>query len=233
MPRMLIAFLLLLIPLDLGILAMNDLKVDHFTIRYPGDSAFKSSNANKPNPNLPNLSDHGKELEEKFARDLHQNPGIQNRIGGERVASSWWEHIHAESSRDIHHTMMNMYADDIKELKDRKKSTSGKQTFLLKKEKKLHKKHEEAKQERDKHREKMRDIRKDAYIHKEAGNFTDKDVHYVTQMFHDDSASLGYLSDGRHISSPRNPELSKSRSANFSSEPSSSPKLARSRSGKA
>jgi hypothetical protein len=212
------AILLLLISNDLGTSAMNDHR-SMLRTRIPLLHDTDKRNTNGPNPNLPNLSVQGKEVEEELAK--HYHPTNTKAVGTSRAFKLWWRHGQEEIQRNTHHRKMNNYANDIKEYEKYKQSTMGKAQSKIpmlrkmqdKKGVKLNEKYNNAKQERDEHRQTMRDIANDANVHKKAGNFIDHDVAYVTQPNLSDSYEIGFLSDGRHISSPRNPKLTRSRSA--------------------
>lgn len=231
-------FIVLLISFNLGVLA-----TDHVYIRASKEPSTRPSpNVNVPNPDLPNLSVHGKKVEEELASSLRINPNYQQRhVAGDRVFSTWWGYGHGEKERNLQQIAMNDYTNEIKAHQKSKNSMIGKlksklpnlKTKQKERERELNEKYNNAKQEREKARQSMRDIANDANVHKKAGNFNDYDVRYATRMFFEDSHKLGFLSDGRHVSSPRNPKFARSRSATSTSSSPTSPNLRKSRSGKA
>lgn len=127
-------------------------------IRIPLLRDTDKRNANSPNPNLPNLSIQGKEVEEELAK--HYHPINTKAVGISRASKLWWRHGQEEIERNTHHKKMNRYTDDIKEHEKYKQLIIGKAKskipILKKKQDKkgveLNEKYNNAKQERDKHR---------------------------------------------------------------------------------
>ncbi|PWN38171.1 uncharacterized protein FA14DRAFT_153501 [Meira miltonrushii] len=210
------AALLLLFLFGLGTLAMKGDRIE----MLDGSHKRLSAKANTPNPNLDNLSVHGKKVENLLTK--HDKSTVVH----DRVFESWWNHADAENNRNREHSTMNMHAEEIESHEKKKKSIIGrvrsKIPILSKKDEQkgiaLHQKFNHAKQKKDKYRQVMREVASDAAIHHKAGNFVDHDVRYVTQMNFDNSSELGYRSDGRHVTTAPN-------------SPPGSPKLTRSGSG--
>ncbi|MCO5565630.1 hypothetical protein L7F22_019304 [Adiantum nelumboides] len=172
-------FIVLLISFNLGVLA-----TDHVYIRASKEPSTRPSpNVNVPNPDLPNLSVHGKKVEEELASSLRINPNYQQRhVAGDRVFSTWWGYGHGEKERNLQQIAMNDYTNEIKAHQKSKNSMIGKlksklpnlKTKQKERERELNEKYNNAKQEREKARQSMRDIANDANVHKKAVWSVDK-----------------------------------------------------------
>ncbi|PWN38199.1 uncharacterized protein FA14DRAFT_177473 [Meira miltonrushii] len=183
------------------------------------DSSKRPASANTPNPNLKDLSRHARAIEEHLH---HVHP---SEVGTYRVNELYKVHGEAEIQRNKQQHHMNVDSqmmqghENIKAGDKRvRKMLHGTRAEEKQKEIAMHDNYNNAKEERDKHRKTMRNIKSDARIHQKAGNFVEQDVRFVTQMNFDHSRQLGFRKDGSHVSSVPNSPTGSPRGS-----PSSSP----------
>lgn len=168
---------------------------DNHILPLEDDSLRTSSRANIAQPNLKGLSIVGKNVERTLENDYRPN---SKNIGIIRPQRLKWENSQAEIQRNYHHRNMNRYNEAIQDLEKSKKTTLGRVKTKLpilshklkQKEDNLRENAMFHKQEREKHRQTMRDVASDAQVHQKQGNFIDHDVKYVTQVNLHDSHLL-------------------------------------------
>lgn len=195
-----------------------------FHIVNCGDTEHRS-NYNRPNPDLPGLSEHGQKVEKKLYNRVVNKTQGWHEVGKTRVENLRWEMASAQEARNIAKNNelrvkkeLNKKGRDLNSIKSRLRANLHPLSSEFE-----HRYHVNRKENQ---KEKIRNIVSDAAIHKAHGNFNEDDVTRVVRYPWRGSNDLGYDNDARITSASGYKSLSPSpiRSSTPSHSQSASPK---------
>ncbi|PWN38196.1 uncharacterized protein FA14DRAFT_183755 [Meira miltonrushii] len=155
-----------------------------------------SPKANTPNPSLKGLTNVGVLHEENLERDLKSGKVKQEDVSRQRVNRLWDHKRQAEKGRNENHKDILFFKQKMRKEENR----AGRRSDDIANKRYLQAKkgYESARGQRGFHQGHLEDVHIDAKVHRDEGNFSQKDFHTITKMeYPHESHELGYHSDGR------------------------------------
>lgn len=142
--------------------------------------------ANEITPNLPGLSVRGKKIEKHLENRVRKGELEPEHVGEARVRKMWFKKGSAEHQRNARHLNELNFKNEIRK---ESQTIAGRIRLKMQGVKTLMKENAE---EKNKFRQKLRDIAHDSTIHQKYHTIGDKDARYINKPIWKESRTIGY-----------------------------------------